>query len=137
VPPLPASALPAGPPAPARAWAGYGSEADPAAAAATAPDAVTAEGRGLDPSRLAEFVGSVSVAGAALAAVGFLLPWASVMIGATGSDYFDRWGLAGPGHVIVVIGILAVQPCRSSGTRSRHGSAPASVAWESVHSSSA
>jgi len=108
VPPLPTSALPAGPPAPARVWAGYGSEADPAAAAATAPDAVTAEGRGLDPSRLAEFVGSVSVAGAALAAVGFLLPWASVMIGATGSDYFDRWGLAGPGHVIVVIGILAV-----------------------------
>jgi hypothetical protein len=30
------------------------------------------------------------------------------MIGASGSQYFDRWGLAGPGHIVVVVGILAV-----------------------------
>jgi hypothetical protein len=107
VPPLPASAIPAGPPAPARAWAGY-SEADAAASSATASRVETARERALDPSRVAEFIGSVSVAGAALAAVGFLLPWASVMIGSSGSDYFDRWGLAGPGHLIVVVGILAI-----------------------------
>jgi hypothetical protein len=108
VPPLPADAIPAGPPAPARAWAGYGSETDTAASAAAASNAREAEDRALDSSRVAEFIGSVSIAGAALASVGFLLPWASVMIGSSGSAYFDRWGLAGPGHVIVVIGILAI-----------------------------
>jgi hypothetical protein len=107
VPPLPTSAIPAGPPAPARVWAGY-NEAAPDASAVTGPDGKSARERGVDPSRLAEFVSSVSIAGAALAAVGFLLPWASVMIGASGTQYFDRWGLAGPGHVIVVIGILVL-----------------------------
>jgi hypothetical protein len=107
VPPLPTSALPAGPPAPARAWAGY-NEAVPGSSAASGPDGRSASERGVDASRLAEFVGSVSIAGAALAAVGFLLPWASVMIGSTGSGYFDRWGLAGPGHILVVLGILAL-----------------------------
>jgi hypothetical protein len=72
------------------------------------PNGTGAKDRAIDPSRIAEFIGSVSIAGAALAAVGFLLPWASVMIGASGSEYFDRWGLAGPGHVLVVIGILAL-----------------------------
>jgi hypothetical protein len=105
VPPPPVSAIPAGPPAPARAWAGY-AEGDPTAA--TGAKAKRARDAAVDPSRLAEFVGSVSVAGAALAAVGFLLPWASVMIGASGAEYFDRWGLAGPGHIVVVIGILAL-----------------------------
>jgi hypothetical protein len=107
VPPLPVSAIPAGPPAPARAWAGY-ADAAAGASATSGPTAKGAKDRAIDPSRIAEFVGSVSIAGAALAAVGFLLPWASVMIGASGSQYFDRWGLAGPGHVVVVIGILAL-----------------------------
>jgi hypothetical protein len=106
VPPVPVSAMPAGPPAPARAWAGH-VDADGAASAATGR-AKRANDIPMDPSRIAEFVGSVSIAGAALAAVGFLLPWASVMIGASGSQYFDRWGLAGPGHIVVVVGILAV-----------------------------
>jgi hypothetical protein len=88
-------------------WAGY-VEAEPGAPAANGADAKGTRRGDIDPSRLAEFVGSVSIAGAALAAVGFLLPWASVMIGASGSEYFDRWGLAGPGHVIVVLGILAL-----------------------------
>jgi hypothetical protein len=107
VPPLPVAAIPAGPPAPARAWAGYG-DASVGVLATNGPNATGTKDRAIDPSRIAEFVGSVSIAGAALAAVGFLLPWASVMIGASGAEYFDRWGLAGPGHVIVVIGILAL-----------------------------
>jgi hypothetical protein len=87
--------------------AGHG-DAGAGAAATAGSNAKGAKDRAIDPSRIAEFVGSVSIAGAALAAVGFLLPWASVVIGSTGSGYFDRWGLAGPGHVIVVAGILTV-----------------------------
>jgi len=108
VPPPPAAVVPAGPPAPARAWAGHSNGTDPDQ---TATNAAATEGSGLptvEASRVAEFVGSVSVAGAALASVGFLLPWASVVIGSTGSGYFDRWGLAGPGHLIVVLGTLAI-----------------------------
>lgn len=42
-------------------------------------------------------------AGAGLAAVGFLLPWANVLAGAgLLGDYFTQWGFAGPGHWIVV-----------------------------------
>jgi hypothetical protein len=106
VPPLPAAVIPAGPPAPARAWAGYAADADRDAPGTAG--AATLKAPAMDPSRLAEFIGSVSVAGAALAAVGFLLPWASVMIGSSGAGYFDRWGLAGPSHIVVVIGILAM-----------------------------
>jgi hypothetical protein len=98
--------MPAGPVGPARAWAGHtnGTDAEkPAKVAAGLADRATVEA-----SRLAEFVGSVSIAGAALASVGFLLPWASVVIGSTGSGYFDRWGLAGPGHLVVVLGTLAL-----------------------------
>jgi hypothetical protein len=58
-------------------------------------------------ARFAEFVGWLSVAGAAFAAVGFLLPWGMVMIGSGGVGYFDRWGLAGPAHFLVVLGLLA------------------------------
>ncbi len=30
------------------------------------------------------------------------------VIGANGVGYFDRWGFAGPGHVVVVVGLLGV-----------------------------
>ena len=30
------------------------------------------------------------------------------MIGGSGVDYFDRWGLAGPAHVVVVAGLLTI-----------------------------
>ena len=107
VPPLPVGAtLPAGPVGPARAWAGHSNSPD--GVAAGQGDAKTEATAGIDASRLAEFVGSVSIAGAALAAVGFLLPWATVVIGSNGSGYFDRWGLAGQGHVVVVMAILAI-----------------------------
>src|SRR5262249_20595428 len=42
-------------------------------------------------------------AGAAIAALGFLLPWAEVVIGSgLAGSYWARWGMAGPGHWIVV-----------------------------------
>lgn len=101
-PPAPIPAMPAGPAAPARAWGGH----DASSALGDPPEA---PGRaGVERPRMAEFVGWLSVAGAALAAVGFLLPWSSSVIGATGVGYFDRWGLAGPFHPLVVVGLLAV-----------------------------
>jgi hypothetical protein len=99
-------AEPAGPPAPARAWAGQ---------AATNPDVEKAEaprtsmaGDLLDASRVTEFVGWLAVAGSAMAAVGFLLPWGVSVIGASGLGYFDRWGLAGPFHLLVFLSLLAL-----------------------------
>ncbi len=97
--------------APARAWAGRAemsglmSGADVASRAGSEQHAAALPD---GPARLAEFTGWLSVAGAALAAVGFLLPWGVVMIGSTGAGYFDRWGLAGPAHVVVAGGLLAV-----------------------------
>ena len=107
VPPPPVVSIPAGPAVPARAWAGQGNGTHPESDQAFSSTKAAGD-RLMDASRLAEFVGSVSVAGSALAAVGFLLPWASVMIGSTGVGYFDRWGLAGPAHVLVVLAILAI-----------------------------
>jgi len=47
--------------------------------------------------------------GAALAALGFLLPWADVVIGSgqVGS-YWARWGMAGPGHWIIVAILIVI-----------------------------
>ena len=104
VPPI-LPATPAGPPAPARAWAGH-----PAGDAATAQAGAPASSTGVvvDPARLTEFIGWLAVAGSAMAAVGFLLPWGMSVIGASGVDYFDRWGMAGPFHPLVVLGVLAI-----------------------------
>jgi hypothetical protein len=47
--------------------------------------------------------------GAAVAALGFLLPWAEVVIGSgLSGSYWARWGMAGPGHWIVVAILVAV-----------------------------
>lgn len=108
VPPMPVASIPAGPPAPAREWAGHPptDERRPDAAAATsAAGSASAADR---QARFAEFVGWLSVAGAAFGAVGFLLPWGMVVIGSAGVGYFDRWGLSGPGHLIVAFAMLAV-----------------------------
>jgi hypothetical protein len=48
-------------------------------------------------------------AGAAIAALGFLLPWAEVVIGSgLAGSYWARWGMAGPGHWIVVALLVAL-----------------------------
>lgn len=114
VPPPPF--LVAGPAAPARAWGGH---QDAQAGRPPAQDVVANASPGDRPStdagtdkadsvRVDEFVGWLSVAGSALAAVGFLLPWSSTVIGSTGGGYFDRWGLGTPGHVVVALGLLVV-----------------------------
>jgi hypothetical protein len=102
-----AMAMPAGPAAPARTWAGYanapaetpGADGETGAAAG---DAAT------ERARIEEFTGWLAIAGGALAAVGFLLPWGVSIIGARGVDYFGRWGVAGPFHVFVVLAVVAV-----------------------------
>ena len=105
VPPV-IPAIPAGPPAPARAWAGHPGT-DEAASESDAPS-TSAAGSLVDAARLPEFVGWLAVAGSAMAAVGFVLPWGISVIGGSGVGYFDRWGLAGPFHPIVVLGVLAI-----------------------------
>src|SRR3989442_1455268 len=87
--------------APARAWEstdGHGEAVQPGepvmtSDASTAPgaaDGAMSSKAGVEPDKVAEFTGWLSVAGAALAAVGFILPWSSSVIGATGVGYFDR-----------------------------------------------
>jgi hypothetical protein len=108
---------PAAAPAPARSWAGHGA-ADPAAGAtvAVAVGATADATSDDDPSaattrqaKAVEFVGWLAIAGAALSLAGFLLPWSSIaVIGADGIGYFDRWGLAGPWHVLVVAGLIGL-----------------------------
>jgi hypothetical protein len=109
LPPSPVP-MPAGPPAPARAWAGHGAEPGDPAAPHEAVEATSSSGAGLgmDVPRLMESIGWLAIAGAALAIAGFILPWASSVIGASGVGYLDRWGLAGPGHPIVALGLLGI-----------------------------
>ena len=60
----------------------------------------------------AELPGWLAIAGSAIAAVSFLMPWSrDGVIGAAGSSYFDRWGLANTGYlplVLVALGLLAI-----------------------------
>jgi hypothetical protein len=60
----------------------------------------------------AELPGWLAIAGSAIAAVSFLMPWSrDGVIGAVGSAYFDRWGLANAGYlplVLAALGLLAV-----------------------------
>jgi hypothetical protein len=108
VPPMPVTVVPAGPPAPAREWAGHAAIPD-LPPAATVDGAATAPAPAPDrEARFAEFIGWLSVAGAAFAAVGFLLPWGIVVIGSAGVGYFDRWGLSGPGHLVVALAMLGI-----------------------------
>jgi hypothetical protein len=110
--------------APARAWGGaaMASPADEGrsgAATAEPPDGTAAgpaapasddsaagilgSGRTAD-----ELVGWLAIAGSGLAMIGFVLPWSVSVIGARGVEYFDRWGFAGPGHLLIVLGLAAV-----------------------------
>jgi hypothetical protein len=58
-------------------------------------------------------------AGAAFASVGFLLPWADVVIGSQrfGGGFFDQWGLAGPGHIVVLCLLLGLCAMALAGRR--------------------
>lgn len=114
---------PAGPSAPARAWGGHsapvrGEAVDdratpvvPGTGGPTPPSAVDAGARIAIGSlaRTSEFVGWLAIAGSALALVGFVLPWSSIsVIGASGVEYFDRWGLAGAGHPLLALLVIAL-----------------------------
>ena len=79
----------------------------------------SATARGLPRLSLAETLGSLGIAddvprhliaaGSAIAALGFLLPWASVLAGTgLGGTYWTRWGLAGPGHWLIVLALLGL-----------------------------
>jgi hypothetical protein len=116
-----ASAAPAssdGPalPAPARAWAGL--RADEPPAVGHDRSSATDELRALtDPSKRDEMIGWLAVAGGTLASLGFLLPWSRVVIGSNGVGYFASWGFAGPGHLLVVVALLAVVALALVGVR--------------------
>jgi hypothetical protein len=54
-----------------------------------------------------ELPGWLAIAGAAIGAVSFLMPWSrDGVIGAVGSSYFDRWGLANVGYLPLVVAAL-------------------------------
>ena len=60
----------------------------------------------------------VIVAGAAVASIGFFLPWANVLAGAgLIGGYFTQWGLAGPGHWIMLTALAVLAIAAGSGTR--------------------
>src|SRR5439155_979184 len=65
----------------------------------------TLDAFGLTPGMPRRLVG----VGAAIAGLGFLLPWANVLAGSglTG-DYWTRWALAGPGHRIIVLALAGL-----------------------------
>jgi hypothetical protein len=109
VPPMPAVILPAGPAAPARAW-GKEDLPEPGGTAGGPGRAALAIGAvgAIERPRLVDATRWLAVAGAALAVAGFVLPWATSVIGAGGLGYFDRWGLAGSGHLLLAVALLAV-----------------------------
>jgi hypothetical protein len=80
--------------------------------ASAGPGAVTGEPsatKRIDRARLADIAGWFVIVGAAMAVLGFLLPWSSVVIGArSAGSYFDSWGLASPTHVVVLGATLLV-----------------------------
>jgi hypothetical protein len=47
--------------------------------------------------------------GAGIAGLGFLLPWAAIVIGSGRiGGYLEQWGLAGPGHPILLLAVAAL-----------------------------
>jgi hypothetical protein len=74
-------------------------------------DAAPKAHKGVTMQAPAELPGWLAIAGSAIAAVSFLMPWSrDGVIGAVGSSYFDRWGLANAGYlplVLIALGLLA------------------------------
>lgn len=79
------------------------SDADPDEAPALGFFAVS-----LDRGRVDAGLEWAAAIGAGLVAVAMLLPWSRSVIGSSGVGYFDSWGLAGPGHVLLLVGSLVV-----------------------------
>jgi hypothetical protein len=74
------------------------------AAAVTTATESTGTATGSDSAQMDQALGYATAAGAALVAFGMFMPWARVVIGSSGaSGLFDTWGLAGPGHVLLLI----------------------------------
>jgi hypothetical protein len=49
------------------------------------------------------------VVGAGITTLGFLLPWAAIVIGSGRiGGYLEQWGLAGPGHVLILLAVIAL-----------------------------
>jgi hypothetical protein len=49
------------------------------------------------------------IGGSVLALISFVLPWASSgVIGSVGTGFTAEWGLANPGHLLMIVGVLAV-----------------------------
>lgn len=62
----------------------------------------------LDHARLDAGLEWAAALGGGLLAIAMLLPWSRSVIGSSGIGYFDSWGLAGPGHFLLLLGSLAV-----------------------------
>lgn len=80
-----------------------------AAADAAAANATADEGEPDEVTRIAEIGTWFVIVGAAMAVLGFLLPWSRVVIGSrSAGGYLDNWGLASPTHVVVLAAALAI-----------------------------
>ena len=108
---------PVSPPPPASAYANATASAMPVAFAPSfnhpaqeaAASAATGSRAGVSLQAPAELPGWLAIAGSAVAAVSFLMPWSrDGVIGAAGSGYFDRWGLANTGYLPLVVAALAL-----------------------------
>jgi len=72
-----------------------------------AVSALPAKRAGVSVQAPGELPGWLAIAGAAIGAVSFLMPWSrDGVIGAVGSTYFDRWGLANIGYLPLVVAAL-------------------------------
>ncbi len=81
---------------------------EPVSAPMTAAATASATGRrGMAvPAELAEWL---AIGGSVLVIVSFVLPWATDgVIGSRGSGYTSDWGLANPGHLVLILATLTI-----------------------------
>jgi hypothetical protein len=93
-----------------------GATSDPRAAVASATagaqETLTELGLSTDTPRL------LVASAAAIAALAFLLPWSSIVVGSGQvGGYTASWGLAGPGHPLVALGLVALGSLAMAGER--------------------
>jgi len=81
----------------------------PSVAGHDTPRAETAKDARRMPGIDGAFPPQLVVAGAGITTLGFLLPWAAIVIGSGRiGGYLDQWGLAGPGHVLILLVVVAL-----------------------------